>query len=436
MDYIELEKAAREILGSIDKGDVVASFSESTPIDYDMDQLKSIEDIGRSAIGLRVFKDGRVGNSFINSLSDTAFIKDSALQSASLGDSLDLELPGAALYPDLGMLHPEVMGYTKEEGIKLGNGLVARLKSIDPKAKVNTAVSRSYSKHFLANTSGFSGNYEESHFGVSAGLQLVDDDESLLFVGDSDTSLDLNLDLDCIYKNIEWRYKNALTKTGVKTGYFPVIFTPDALDLLLEPIELAANGKTLYKGISVLGDKLGQKIGSDAFSITDDPHFPGAVGSYPFDDEGIVPSKLPVVENGVFRNFIFDLASAKRLGKKSTGHGSRSVSSLPSPSFSNLIISTGNTTLEEMIASVDYGLIVYEFLGGGMSNVLAGDFSVNIELGYLIEKGKIKGRVKNTMLSGNVYELLQNILSIENKHHKIGSLYAPHMLFDRVSMAG
>jgi PmbA protein len=89
-----------------------------------------------------------------------------------------------------------------------------------------------------------------------------------------------------------------------------------------------------------------------------------------------------------------------------------------------------------MIAGIDRGLIVSEFLGGGMSNMVAGDFSVNIELGWLVEKGKVIGRVKDAMISGNAWELLKNIASLENRTHRCGSLIAPHVLVDRVSVTG
>jgi PmbA protein len=109
---------------------------------------------------------------------------------------------------------------------------------------------------------------------------------------------------------------------------------------------------------------------------------------------------------------------------------------MPSPSFSNLVVGTGDSSFDDMISSIKYGLYVCEFLGGGMSNMLAGDFSVNVELGYLIENGRVSGRVKDTMLTGNVYELLKSIDAIESRTHKKGSLYAPHILFRKASITG
>ncbi len=440
MDINNIEQTVGKISRSVNKGDVIATYSESTPIDFDMDLLKSIEDINRFAIGLRIFKDGKVGNSYMNSLDDTDFMLKSAEESSAFGDEIDIDLPAqpGAENQNSGLTfyYPEVITYPKEKGLELGFTILKNLKSIDSKAKVSVSISKSCSRNILANTSGFFGKYEETHFGLSASMILVDDDGGLLYVGDGDTSYSLDIDLDTIYKNIEWRYKYAQTKVNVKSGYYPVLFSPEAMDLILEPIEIAANSKTLYKGISVLSDKLNNKICSEKFSMIDNPLYAGGLGSYPFDDEGVLPEKLTIIENGIFKNYIYDLTMAKRLGKKSTGHGNRGVASLPSPSFSNLIISTGNSNLEQMIESIDYGLIVYEFLGGGMSNVLAGDFSVNVELGYLVEKGKVTGRVKNTMLSGNAFELLNSIRMIENRIHKKGSLYAPHILFERVSATG
>lgn len=425
-----------DILANIDKGDAIASFSESNPIDFDMDQLKSVEDINRFAVGLRMFNKGRVGNSFINSFDDKDFLLQSARESARFGDEIDIELPANSSFPSVQLSYDEVKRYSKEEGIRIGSEVMARLKSIDGNAKVSVSVSRGRSVTYLANTSGFKGSYEQTQFGVSAGMMLVEDGGGLLYVGDGDFSNNLKIDLDSMFKKIEWRYRNARKKVSVNSGYFPVLFSPEAMRLLLETIELGANGKNLYKGISVLQDKLGHKIADERFNLTDDPLFPGGLESYPFDDEGTVPQALPVIENGVFRNFIFDLTNAGRMGKKSTGHASRSISSLPYPSFSNMLISPGKSGFEEMLSSMKYGLVVYEFLGGGMSNMLAGDFSVNIELGYLVEDGKVKGRVKDAMISGNVYDLFGNISMIENKAHKKGGLYCPHILFNKVSVAG
>jgi len=436
MVFSDMERTLKDICSSIEKGDVISNYSEAKSVDFEMDHLKSIEDISRFSIGLRIFKEGKVGNSYINSLEDKEILIKNAADSSSLGDLIDFELPGSSTYKPMNMFFQDIKDYSEQKAVNIGEEIIKRLKNVDREAKINAAISSAYSRHYIANTNGFWGFYDSTLFNVSAGMLLVDDSGGLLSVEEGDAAYSEEVNIEDICATIEWRYKNALNKVQMKTGYFPVVFSPEALGLLLESIEIAANAKTLYKGISVLSDKLGKGIASSSFTLVDNPILENGLGSYPFDDEGVIPDRLPIIENGIFKNFIYDLTTAKRLNCRSTGHGSRSTSSMPSPSFSNLIIGTGSSTFDEMIGSIKYGLYVCEFLGGGMSNMLAGDFSVNVELGYLVEEGQVKGRVKDTMLSGNVYDLLKDIDAVESRTYKKGSLYAPHILFRKASITG
>lgn len=435
MDFNELKKFARSALGQVNKGDIVAVYSRSNPVHFEMDNLKSVEDNERFAVGLRVFENGRVGNSYVNSLDDANALVENALQSASLGDEIDFDLPGDAEYSKMKTYFDETADYSKEEAIELGQMTVKRLKEIDERIKIDVGINKTISESLILNSSGFCGESRETHLSAFASLVLVEENGSLLMVGDSDSNFSPDLEWDDVLSRIEWRYKHALEKSTIDTGYYPVIFAPDSIDLFLNSLEIAGSGRSLFKGISPMEGKIGEKIAVDGFSMVDDPTVPGALGSYGFDDEGVIPVRTPIIEDGVFKNFIFDLATAKRMGTKSTGHGSRGVSSLPAPSYSNLFFSKGSVSFEDMVKSIDRGLLIFETLGAGMSNVIAGDFSVNVELGYLIEKGEVKGRVKDVMISANVYEMLNKISLMENQLHKLGSVYAPHILVDQVSVS-
>lgn len=433
---IELSNELKEILKAVNKGDLIGSFSQSSSIEFEMDRLKSVENSQHFAIGLRMFENGRVGNSYINSLNDKQLLLKNARESAKLGDEIDFDLPGATDYAQLPLYHQEVVNHTKEECIRLGTDIVQQLKSIDERAKIDLRVSTAYEDTILLNTAGFEGQYSETSYQVSVNMILVEDDGGLLYIGDSDFNNSLELEIDRILTTIEWRYRNGLKKASVKSGYMPVILAPDALSVLLSSIELAANGKSLYKGISRFSQKLNQPVASEIISIIDDPTYSSGSASYPFDDEGVIPRAMPIIEKGVFRNFIYDLATAKRMHTQTTGHASRSISSLPSPSFSNWIISPGEISFDQMIASLNYGLYVVDIIGGGQSNMINGDFSWNIDLGYLIEGGKIKGRIKDVMIAGNVFQVINEITAIENRLYRKGSLFAPHIMLKQVSVAG
>ena len=121
---------------------------------------------------------------------------------------------------------------------------------------------------------------------------------------------------------------------------------------------------------------------------------------------------------------------------KSTGNGNRGFSSQPSPGNSNVIVDPGNMPFEAMIKNVKYGVLVDQVLGGGQSNILAGEFSVNIDLGYLIENGEIVGRVKDCMFAGNVFDVFNNIIAIGDKSGWQGSTKVPPFYFRAINVSG
>jgi PmbA protein len=146
------------------------------------------------------------------------------------------------------------------------------------------------------------------------------------------------------------------------------------------------------------------------------------------DDEGVPSRRTPLIEKGVVANFIYDLQTAALAGTKSTGNGSRSLASLPTPSLSAVVIEEGDTSFEDMIADIKDGLVVEELMGAMMGNVLGGDFSGNVLLGYRVKDGKLVGRVKDTMVSGNIYEALKDVAAIGNKSRWVGGMVlTPHI---------
>jgi PmbA protein len=155
--------------------------------------------------------------------------------------------------------------------------------------------------------------------------------------------------------------------------------------------------------------------------LVDDPTVAYNPASRPCDDEGVASQHTPLVEKGAVKGFLYDLQTAALAKKKSTGNGSRSRGSLPTPSPSALVITAGKTTFDEMVKDIKEGLVVEQLMGSQMGNVLGGDFSGNVLLGFKIENGEIVGRVKDTMVSGNVYKLLKDIAAIGSETRWVSS---------------
>jgi PmbA protein len=259
----------------------------------------------------------------------------------------------------------------------------------------------------------------------------------MLFVGDGQSSCHPVTDTKDIVKEVLQQLEYAKTQASVKTGAMPVIFTPEGVaNALRLPLMVGFNGKLVLEGSSPMGNKLNQKVFDAKLSVYDNPTINFCPASRPCDDEGIPSRKTPLIENGVATAFLYDLQTAALAGTASTGSASRQ-GGIPSPSTSALVFSPGDVTFKDMVADIKEGLVVEYLMGAGQGNVLGGDFSGNVLLGYKIENGKIIGRVKDTMVSGNVYQALKRISAVGSESRWIGgSVYTPPIYLQEVSVAG
>jgi PmbA protein len=223
----------------------------------------------------------------------------------------------------------------------------------------------------------------------------------------------------------------------VKTGEMPVIFTPDGVaSAFAMPLRLAFSGRMVYQGQSPLVGRLGQPVYHTKFELTDDATLPYRPASRSCDDEGVPSRRIPLTEDGIVRNFLYDLQTAGLAGAESTGSGERSLSSQPAISTSSLLVREGNASFDEMVAEVKEGLVVEWLMGAGQGNIMGGDFSGNVLLGYKIEHGRIVGRVKDTVVSGNAHEALRDLAGIgSDGRWANGSLFTPALYCQRLSVS-
>ena len=198
---------------------------------------------------------------------------------------------------------------------------------------------------------------------------------------------------------------------------------------------MAFNGKAVLEGASPLRDKLGKQVFDKKLSLWDDATVAYGVGSYPFDDEGVPSQRLPLVTNGVIANFLYDLQTAALAGTRSTGNGRR-AGGFPSPSISSIILGESNVSFQAMVKDMKEGLIVDEVMGAGQGNLLGGDFGGNVLLGYKVQNGEIVGRVKDTMIAGNIYQVLKELLGVGQETRWVGGiLQTPPLYCSGVSVS-
>jgi PmbA protein len=192
----------------------------------------------------------------------------------------------------------------------------------------------------------------------------------------------------------------------------------------------------VYQGSSPLAGSLGEQVYDDCLTITDDPLIPWRPGSRIADDECMPARPVTLVERGVVREFFYDLQTAGMAGTASTASAHRSVPTQPTMAPSALVVAPGTASFDDLVSGIEEGIVVEQVIGAGQGNVMGGEFSGNVVLGYKVEHGRIVGRVKNTMIAGNVHTLLKRIAALGSDARWIGAgLYTPSILFERVSVA-
>ncbi|MDR4504528.1 MAG: TldD/PmbA family protein [Candidatus Scalindua sp.] len=433
-DAIE-EKILDLATRKVDSAEVIYEEGESRSISFENNKLKSVHTKSIRGVGLRVIREGKIGFSSTTDFRDPERVVSNAIESAKFGQKAYFEFQSKTQYKDVKLYDEEVVSYPIEKGIQIGREAIEKALTVNPNYECGVSIAKGVGKYRLLNSKGLDVSSQSTSIGLGLDILLVRD-SSLLLVSEGESSTKLIKDLDKHTTKALNSLRLAEKECKVATAGYPVIFTSKAIGNLLATFESVCNGKLVQKGASPLTGKLGEKILDERITIYDDSTIDYADGSFICDDEGVPAQKTILYESGVLRNYIYDLQTAGIMNTKSTGNGTRSFASQPSPGNSNIVVETGNMSFEAMIKDLKRGILIDQVLGGGQSNTLAGEFSVNIDLGYLVDNGEIVGRVKDCMIAGNVFDIFNNLIAIGNQSDWHGSLKAPPFYFRSINVAG
>ncbi len=409
--------------------------SEETPVHFEANHLKQIQSKQSSNIALRIVKNGRIGYASTTESGDIQNLIDMAVETAQFGMTARFKFPAPKTHPQVDIFDPDVESVSTGEMINLGEQLISAVRENNSELLCEAFVTRGTSTIKIVNSRGGEAEYKRSFFSLGIEGQLIRGTD-MLFVGDSQSSCHSILKTTDIVKKVSKQLEYAREQATVPTKSLPVIFTPEGVaNALISPLMSAFNGKLVLEGASPISKKIGQKVFNEKLSLWDDPTIAYRPASRPCDDEGITSQRTPLIEQGVVTHFLYDLQTAAMANTQSTGNGRRS-GGLPVPTPSAFVIATGDTTFDDMVSDIKEGLVVEYLMGATQGNILGGDFSGNVLLGYKVENGKIAGRVKNTMVSGNIYHLLSEITAIGSEAKWIGGmLYTPPIYLPEVSVA-
>jgi len=417
------------------KGDIIISESTSEKVKFENGEVNSIDSSNHVGIGVRVIKNGRLGFTSSNDESKVDEIFKTAEELSNYGEEIDISFPkNPPAIRNINLYDESLEKVDEYDMVNLGEMIVKSLKELDRDISVNLEIEKTLIRKSIINSNGLDVSFGKTIWGFSVEGMYIQPDESLLWLYDSKYSTKYSIDFSDVVSYIRNMYLFSKQNATIQKGQYPIIFSPLSFSILLDILSVSLSGENVFKGISPLRDRLRDQVLSEKFTLVDDPLLEEGIFSQPFDDEGVLTNHKEIISNGVLNSFIYDLRTAYLMNTTSTGNGFRDYDSLPKPSFSNVVVPNSETSLNNLISQVDRGLIVYNVLGGGQSNINAGEFSVNVELGSLIEGGKIVGRVKNVMLFGNVFDLFKNVIEFSKETKVVFDKVLPYVLCDKVNV--
>ena len=331
---------------------------------------------------------------------------------------------------DLELFHPWTL--TAEDAVALAQRAEAAAFAVD-KRITNSEGANTFAQqsHFvMANTRGFIGGYPYSRHSLSVspiagkGNHMQRDD---WYSSDRDPAKLAKP--EAIGRYAAERALSRLNARKLDTRKCPVLFEAPLAAGLLGAFVQAISGGALYRKSTFLTDSLGTAVFGPDIQIIEDPHAPGAVGSAPFDEEGVRTQRREVVSNGIVQGYFLSTYSARKLGMQTTGNagGSHNLKILSSST-------RAGDDFKTMLRKLDTGLLVTELMGHGV-NYVTGDYSRGAS-GYWVERGVIQYPVEEITIAGNLKDMFKDIAAIGDDVLIRGTKQTGSILIGNLTVAG
>ncbi len=420
-----------------------------TSVDFETGRLKGVSRTEERGAALRLVKDGKVGLATSTKLEDTDRIVDDAIATSAHGEKAAFDFAGAAELPDVCAASGEVREFDIDTAISQTEAEIAQILDYEGEINAEGGTFLDLQEIRVATSAGFDATYKRTLYKHYLGGRLIEG-TNMLDGGGYYGSTVVDAKPEALVHDVIQQFKLGRKNVETKTGSTTVMFTPRAVADVFMTLYLGVSGSIVDRGISPLQGKIGETVFDERVTIMDDGLLASGYETAPFDDEGVPMQTTVVVENGVLRNFLTDLRTAKKLDLPRTGNALRAkrlvltkdLGKVPAPEVTNWVMAGGEKPHEELVAGIHDGVIVDRIMGILMSNLTAGDFAGNVAYGLKVDGGKVTGRVKDTMVSGNIYKLLRdNLLEISSDVELVGRLgffgshYFPYLLMKDVPIA-
>ncbi len=403
-------------------------------------RVESIKKATPEGVAIRYFASGRMAFAYANHASESSI--DGLISGLRrLADNASVDefsvLPKPQQYrSDIEIFDDSFIKLAIEDKIDYVQNLESVALKFDPLiTRSNSAwYEESLTTREIANSLGLAAEFQDTSYAV--GLSIVAEKSGQMYPGEGTLNVRRFGDLpspENIVSKFAGRALRLVGGTPVESGDYEVIFSPLGAMSVLWGLNYALNGEQIYRGESIFAGKLGAQVAAESFSVVDDPHLPWGPASRPADDEGVATSRHVLIDNGVFREALYDSKVAAKAKTDSTGSAHRdSLQSLPHISPSNLFIVPGTSKVDDLIASCKKGIIVEETQGWGLHSI-TGQYSAGIA-GILVKNGKRIRPIGNVTLAAAADDLLNGIEAVADDLDIFNSLSSPTFKVKRMKV--
>jgi PmbA protein len=424
-----IEDLIREAERSVDEVEVF--YIEGTSVSADLKRKKvnlatTSEDRG---LGIRTIHKGRIGSSSTNNPDQWRECLQAAIASGKLATSQNWEgLPEPVSLP--------ASPLSFDPSLKCEPGIARELltqmlagASEHPADVTSGSASLSVSSVTFANSHGV--RYVDHHTGVSISLEAIYR-QSTGYEFDHSSLMD-GVDPHTVGERATFFARESDDGKDIPTGAYTVLLSPLAYAELLGNVFIPAlNGRSVHSGRSRLASSLGETITDPRVMMYDDPLLPRASGSVRWDAEGTPTHRVDFIHEGMLKTFAYDLKTAYRYGKTSTGSAVRGgFGGLPAIGHHNFIVDgkRDDVTDERVV-------YVHNVVGAHTANPMSGEFSVEISNAFWMEDGEFQTPIRSAMYSGNVFDLHKDIAGLSRESRAIGSLILPSIKINKQHIIG
>ena len=425
-----LNEAARKGATSAEAG---VSATNGTSTTVRLGEVETIEHNNDNGMGISVYFGNRKGSASTTDLSPQA-LKDTVEKACNIA-RFTTEDPYNGLanademlqsQPDLDLYHP--WSISIDDAIELARECEDAALSEDKRitnsegATVNTAVGF----HVYGNSHGFIGTYPSTRHSISCSViaQEGDDMQRDYWYDTSRVAKDMD-SAQAIGRHTAMRTLARLNSRQIKTQTSPVIFKNELAPGLLRSFIGAIRGSALYRKSSFLLDKLGEQVFPEFVTISENPLLPRGLGSAAYDNDGVATRARNIVENGVLQGYVLDAYSSRKLHMPNTGNAG---------GVRNLTINQSDSSFDDLLKTMDKGLVVTELMGQGV-NPVTGDYSRGAA-GFWVENGEIQFPVEEITIAGNLLDMFKSLSVVGNDNDAPGSINTGSWLIDSMTIAG